>query len=181
MKRKQLGIIFTLLALILCVGVLAAKLNKGGLNDPTDLSAVLSPENVAVTEENKEVAKADDDKATLSQSEYFFQARSEREQQESATIQSLKAIVADANVSKERKDEANKELTAKTLKKDNEGRIEINIKNKGYEDALCMIDNNKATVIVKSANDLQEKESVAIQEVVQNVSKIKDVVIQVQK
>lgn len=38
MTKKQCGIIFTLLALILCTGVLAAKLNNGGLNDPTDLS-----------------------------------------------------------------------------------------------------------------------------------------------
>ena len=42
MTKKQCGIIFTLLALILCTGVLAAKLNNGGLNDPTDLSQVLS-------------------------------------------------------------------------------------------------------------------------------------------
>ncbi|MDR5587304.1 MULTISPECIES: SpoIIIAH-like family protein [Clostridium] len=181
MKRKQLGIIFTLLALILCVGVLAAKLNKGGLNDPTDLSAVLSTENVGVSEEKGEVAKADDDKATLSQNEYFFQSRSEREQQESATIQSLKALVADENTSKEKKEDANKELTERILRKDNEGRVELNIKNKGYEDALCMIDDKKATVIVKSANTLEEKDSIAIQEIVQNVSKIKDVVIQVQK
>ncbi|MBN1068366.1 SpoIIIAH-like family protein [Clostridium botulinum] len=181
MKRKQLGIIFTLLALILCVGVLAAKLNKGGLNDPTDLSAVLSPENIGVTEENGEIAKAEDDKAALSQNEYFYQSRSEREQQESATIQTLKAIVADENTSKERKDEANKELQERILRKDNEGRVELNIKNKGYEDALCMIDDKKATVIVKSANTLEEKDSVSIQEIVQNVSKIKDVVIQVQK
>ena len=46
MTKKQCGIIFTLLALILCVGVLAAKLNNGGLNDPTDLSQVLSTEKV---------------------------------------------------------------------------------------------------------------------------------------
>ncbi|AOR23911.1 SpoIIIAH-like family protein [Clostridium taeniosporum] len=181
MKRKQLGIIFTLLALILCVGVLAAKLNNGGLNDPTDLSAVLSAENVAVNEENGEEKKTDDDKATLSQNEYFFQARSDREQQESATIQSLKALVADENTPKEKKEDANKELKERILRKDNEGRIELNIKNKGYEDALCMIDDNKATVIVKSPNTIEEKDSVAIQEIVQNVSKIKDVIIQVQR
>ena len=54
-------------------------------------------------------------------------------------------------------------------------------KNKGYEDALCRLDSNKATVIVKSATALQENETVAIQEIVQDVSKIKDVIIEVQK
>ncbi|MCE5221405.1 MAG: SpoIIIAH-like family protein [Clostridium sp.] len=170
MTKKQCGIIFTLLALILCVGVLAAKLNNGGLNDPTDLSQVLSTEKVN-----------DQDAEALSQKNYFYDSRSSREQQDSATIQTLNSIISDANTSKEQKDAATKELTQKTMVKDNESRIELSIKNKGYEDALCRLDSNKATVIVKSANGLQENETVAIQELVQDVSKIKDVIIEVQK
>lgn len=170
MTKKQCGIIFTLLALILCVGMLAAKLNNGGLNDPTDLSQVLSTEKV-----NEEDTEA------LSQQNYFYEARSEREQQDSSTIQTLNSIIADANTSKEQKDAATKELTEKTMIKDNEGRIELSIKNKGYEDALCRLDSDKATVIVKSSTGLQESETVAIQEVVQDISKIKDVIIEVQK
>jgi len=169
MTKKQCGIIFTLLALILCVGMLAAKLNNGGLNDPTDLSQVLSAD------------KNEKDTEALNQQNYFYQSRSEREQQDSVTIQTLNSIISDANTSKEKKDEATKELTQKTIAKDNEGRIELSIKNKGYEDALCMLQGNKATVIVKSPNSLQESETVAIQEIVQNVSKIKDVIIQVEK
>ena len=170
MTKKQCGIIFTLLALILCVGVLAAKLNNGGLNDPTDLSQVLSTE------------KANDqDTEALSQQNYFYDLRSSREQQDSATIQTLNSIISDANTSKAQKDEATKELTQKTMVKDSESRIELSIKNKGYEDALCRLDSNKATVTVKSANSLQESETVAIQEIVQDVSKIKDVIIEVQK
>ena len=41
MTKKQFGIIFTLMALIVCVGVLSMKLNKNVLNDPTILEAVL--------------------------------------------------------------------------------------------------------------------------------------------
>jgi len=67
MTKKQCGIIFTLLALILCVGVLAAKLNNGGLNDPTDLSQVLSTEKVN-----------DQDTEALSQQNYFYDTRSSR-------------------------------------------------------------------------------------------------------
>lgn len=170
MTKKQFGIIFTLLALILCVGVLAAKLNNGGLNDPTDLSQVLSTENVE-----------GGDAEVLSQKDYFYDSRSTREQQDSSTIQTLKAIIADENTSQEKKDDATKELTKKTMDKDNEGRIELSIKNKGYEDALCRLDDNKATVIVKSPDGLQEKDSVSIQEIVQDVSNIKDVIIEVQK
>ena len=170
MTKKQCGIIFTLLALILCVGVLAAKLNNGGLNDPTDLSQVLSTEKVN-----------DQDTEALNQQNNFYNSKSERDQQDSATIQTLKSTISDANTSKEQKDVATQELNQKTMVKDNEGRIELSIKNKGYEDALCRLDSNKATVIVKSATALQENETVAIQEIVQDVSKIKDVIIEVQK
>lgn len=170
MTRKQFGIIFTLLALILCVGVLAAKLNNGGLNDPTDLSQVLSTENID-----------GGDKETLSQKDYFYDSRSTREQQDSSTIQNLKAIIADENTSQEKKDDATKELTKKTMDKDKEGRIELSIKNKGYDDALCRLDPDKATVIIKSQNGLEEKDSVAIQEIVQDISNIKDVIIEIQK
>lgn len=170
MTKKQCGIIFTLLALILSVGMLAAKLNNGGLNDPTDLSQVLSTEKVN-----------EKDTEALSQQNYFYDSRSDREQQDSVAIQTLNSIISDANTSKEQKDVATKELTEKTMVKDNEGRIELSIKNKGYEDALCRLDSNKATVIVKAPNGLQENETVSIQEIVQNVSKIKDVIIEVQK
>ena len=170
MTKKQCGIIFTLLALILCVGMLAAKLNNGGLNDPTDLSQVLSTEKVN-----------EGDKEALSQQNYFYDSRSEREQNDSVAIQTLNSIISDANTSKEQKDTATKELTQKTMVKDNEGRIELGIKNKGYEDVLCRLDSDKATVTVKSPNSLEENETVAIQEIVQDVSKIKDVIIEVQK
>jgi stage III sporulation protein AH len=170
MTKKQCGIIFTLLALILCVGMLAAKLNNGGLNDPTDLSQVLSTEKINEA-----------DTQALNQKEYFYDSRSSREQQDSATIQTLNSIISDANTSKEQKESATKELTQKTMARDNEGRIDLGIKNKGYEDVLCRLDANKATVIVKSPVALQENESVEIQEIVQNVSKIKDVIIEVQK
>src|SRR5471030_1778897 len=170
MTKKQCGIIFTLLALILCVGMLAAKLNNGGLNDPTDLSQVLSTEKVN-----------EGDKEALSQQNYFYYSRSEREQNDSVAIQTLNSIISDANTSKEQKDIATKELTQKTMVKDNEGRIELGIKNKGYEDVLCRLDSDKATVTVKSPNSLEENETVAIQEIVQDVSKIKDVIIEVQK
>lgn len=65
--------------------------------------------------------------------------------------------------------------------KDNEGRIELDVKNKGFEDVLCMLEDDKATVIVKSSTGIEESDSVAIQEIVQDVSNIKDVIIEVQK
>lgn len=185
MTKKQCGIIFTLLALILCTGMLAAKLNNGGLNDPTDLSAVISSDtstlNNNTDDNNQKETESINGEGQNDSNSYFYESRSTREQQDSATIQSLNAIISDANTSKEQKDDATKKLTAKTMARDNESRIELDIKNKGFEDVFCMLEDSKATVIVKSATGIEESDSVAIQEIVQDVSNIKDVVIEVQK
>ena len=72
MTKKQFGIIFTLMALIVCVGVLAARLNKNGLNDAVGLDQVLA-QNDDTTGSEKE-----SDKETLSTQDYFYNMRSTR-------------------------------------------------------------------------------------------------------
>ncbi|MGL4772646.1 MAG: SpoIIIAH-like family protein [Clostridium sp.] len=174
MTKKQFGIIFTLLALIVCVGVLAAKLNQGGLNDPSDLGTLL-----------EQPADKDKEQEVSSQSEFFVTARGERDQADSAYIQSFKAILEDKNTTQEQKNDANKKITDKTVRKDQEKRIEMNITNKGFEDALCFIEDGqngaKARVVVKAKDGLDEKTSVAIQEIVQDVAKTNNIVIEVKK
>lgn len=169
MTKKQFGIIFTLLALIVCVGVLAAKLNTGGLNDPSDLGQVLSQDE---TEKDQDVS---------SQKDFFYEARSEKEQSDSMFIQQHKQIVEDKNTSQEQKNDANKKISQKTITIDQENRIATNIKNKGFKDVLCYIDNDKARVVVKSENGVDDKMSATIQEIVQDVSKLTNIVIEVKK
>lgn len=170
MNKKQFGIIFTLLGLIICVGLLATKLNEGGLNDPTDLSQVLS-----ANEEEK-----DKDKETVAQNDFFYDSRSEKETSDAETIANLKAIIEDKNTSEDQKTSAQKQLLEKTKQKDNENRVEINIKNKGVKDVLCTIDGSKAKVFVKT-DGIDEKMSLQIQEIVQDVANINDISIEVKK
>ena len=175
MTKKQFGIIFTLMALILCVGVIAAKLNKTGLNDPTDFSQVISQG----TEENKDNEKKDD-KETLGTQDYFYSLRSERDQKDAATIQQLTSLKNDVNTSQEQKDLADNELREKTMVIDKESRIEVNVKNQGFEDVLCSIEGNKVRVVVK-ADEVTEADSASIQEIAENVSGISDVIIESKK
>ena len=77
MTKKQFGIIFTLMALIVCVGVLSMKLNKNGLNDPTSLEAVLEQNS---TNKSSESETSTDE--TLSTTEYFYSMRLTKEQQD---------------------------------------------------------------------------------------------------
>ena len=68
------------------------------------------------------------------------------------------------------------------LKQDKQKTVELNIKNKGYDDVLCEIseDQNKASIIVK-ADSIDEKAGAVIQEIVQNASNIKEVAIELKK
>lgn len=175
MTKKQFGIIFTLMALIVCVGVIAAKLNKTGLNDPTDFSQVISQG----TEENKDNEKKND-KETLGTQDYFYSLRSERDQKDAATIQQLTSLKNDVNTSQEQKDLADNELREKTMVIDKESRIEVNVKNQGFEDVLCSIEGNKVRVVVK-ADEVTEADSASIQEIAENVSGISDVIIESKK
>lgn len=169
MTKKQFAIIFTLMALIVCVGVISSKLNSKGVTDPTDLGAFLSGE-------SEEIQKTD------SQSKnYFYEERIVKEEQDSVTTGGLEAVMADTNASQDKRDLASAELQEKIMKKDKEGRIELNVKSKGYEDVLCFIEGNIVRVVVKTEEKLTEEQTAAIQEIVEDVSAISEVVIEPKK
>ena len=176
MTKKQFGIIFTLLALIVCTALLAAKLNNGGLNDPTDLSQVLKTEDDKQKEDEK-------DAETISQKDFFIDARSARELTEAKEKQALKEITENKNATDAQKVDASAELTKVTKIQSQQQKIELNIINKGYKDALCEIssDQKKANIIVKAENGLSEKEGAVLQQIVQDASGIKEVQIEVKK
>lgn len=204
MTKKQFGIIFTLMALIVCVGVLATLLNeKNGVlvSNPTEFQLV-SENGDGEVEVSKEEAKANEkaekekvkaekeakknekkgDKETLASNDYFFSQKSVKDQQYAATIQELKAIIEDANISQDKKDIATIELQEKTMIKDKEGRMELNVMNKGYESVLCFIEGNKVRVVLKvGEEELTLEQTSAIQEIVEDVSGISDVIIEPKK
>lgn len=172
MNSKQFGIIFTLLGLIVCVSVLAIKLNQGGLNNPGDLASIAPSTEEVSSEQEKEVSAEKD---------FFYDSRSEKEQSDSELVDSLKAVIADKNTSKEQKEKAQDELVKKANQTNNENRIEMNVKNQGFDDAVCYIEGDRAKVYIKSNKEIDSRASIAIQEVVQNVANISDVYIEVKK
>ena len=166
MTKRQFAIIFTLMALIVCVGVLASKLNKDGFNDPGDLGAVLQQNDDKTTDEDKE---------TLSTQDYFYNMRAAKDQEDSLYVKN------DETTSQEQKDIANQKLIDKTNIKAQESSVEQDIKNQGYEDAICMIDNNKVKVYVKVDADLTKEESGLIQKSVEDITTLTDITILAKK
>ena len=174
MTKKQFGIIFTLLALIVCTAVLAAKLNNGGLNDPSDLgTALLLDDEDSSNEKEQE---------TVNQKDYFYETRSVRETKDASSVQTFKSISESTSATAEQKKNANDELAKIAKRQEKEKTIETNIKGKGFEDVLCEIsEKNKVNIVVKTPNEVTSKDTVAIQEIVYNASGINDVSIEVKK
>ena len=146
------------------------KLNENGFNDPTSLEAVLkqNTDNTKATETNTE--------ETLSTTEYFYSMRLTKEQQNEKYINDMKAITEDANASQESKDIANNALVEKAKMNDQESRVESEIRNKGYEDSICMINDNKTVkVYVKVSDVLSEENSAVIKKVVEDITTLTDV------
>lgn len=166
-NSKQAMIIITLMALVLGVGALAHNVNSR-----------LADGDLALTmKEQAETTEKDKGSKTAS-SDYFYETRSIREQEDDKAIQTLKAIIADENTSKDQKDSATEKLSEKTTNRDLESRIELNIKSKGYKDAICFLDGDKARIVVSQSEALKEEQVIEIQDIVKNVSKVYDVQIE---
>lgn len=64
---------------------------------------------------------------------------------------------------------------------DYESKIETTLKSKGYDDVICSIEDTKARVIIKKSDDLTDKNTREIKDIVMSISKISDVEIEVKK
>lgn len=173
MNKKQAGIILALLALIVCAGVLAAKVN-GNMGDVAigDMNAGKNTFNL--NKDKKDTEKKENETS----SDFFFESRTLREQRDAQTLQTLKTVMDNKEASKQEKEEATKKHTTIAINQDYETRIELALKGKGFEDSLCLIENDKARVIVKSKEELSDKQRKQIQEVVMSTAKIKNVEIE---
>lgn len=164
MNKKQAVIIGTLLVLIVCAGVLATKLNSPLYVNGADSGKT----NSTISFNNSEKQN--------SQSKFFDETKLTRDQKNATTLQTLKTLIDDKNVSKENKDEAAKQYTQLAMNTNYESKIETTLKAKGYEDVICSIeDNNKARVIVKGKDKLTDKDTREIKNVVLGIAKIQEV------
>ncbi|AYD40594.1 SpoIIIAH-like family protein [Clostridium fermenticellae] len=174
MNKKQGAIIVTLLVLIVCAGVMATKLNNplyvnGG--DSTSGKSTVSFNN------DKDESKSDTNKDT-GENQYFDESKLTRDQKNAQTLQTLKTLIDDQNVTKSNRDEAAEKYTQLAMNTNYESKIETTLKSKGYEDVICSVEDNKARVVVKSKNKLTDKQTRDIKNVVVGISKVQDVEIE---
>ncbi|MBV4418634.1 SpoIIIAH-like family protein [Clostridium tyrobutyricum] len=176
MNKKQAIIIVTLLALIVCVGVLATKVNSpfSVAENTTDSTNISSNSGKSAVSFNSNDSKT-------SKSQFFEEAKLNRDQKDAETLQKLKNLIDDKNVSQQNRSEAEKKYTSLAMNTDYESKIETTLKSKGYDNVICSIEDTKARVIIKKSDDLTDKNTREIKDIVMSISKISDVEIEVKK
>ena len=123
----------------------------------------------------------DTEEQTMSTQDYFYNLRTQKAQSDAKIKDEMKAITEDASASQEAKDIANNSLIQKAQLQEQESRVEMGIMNKGYEDAICMIDSNKVTVYVKVKETPTTEETALLQQLVEDITTLSDIQIETKK
>ena len=170
MNKKQAVIIVTLLALIVCAGVLATKLNSPlYVNGSSVAKATTDSFNTSTKQ------------TTKSTTDYFADTKLSRDQKDAQTLQTLKALVDDKNVSTQNRNDAAEKYTKIAMDSNYADKIESTLKSKGFDNAVCSIEGNTARVIVKQTKVLTDKQTRDIKNVVVGIAKINDVEIEIKQ
>ena len=106
---------------------------------------------------------------------FFLEAKLNRDQSTARTLQSLKTLIDDENVSKECKEIAAAKYINIASAANNEASIELILKSKGYEDTLSTISDDRVRVVIKHDKKLSNKQLNEIKDIVISVTKIKDI------
>ena len=161
LKRKQI-VILALILLIVVAGYLQYSYRQGSTSADSEgrLGEALY---VDCDNYNDEMFGSDSDLAdegfgdqvniTASKmaNDYIIQAKLDKEQSRCEAADSLKAIVEDATVSTEIREEAHNKMMALAENLERESRIEILINKMGFEDSFILFaDNGSVDIIVKT-------------------------------
>ncbi len=166
MNKKQAVIIVALLALIVCAGVLATKINNPLYVNGGDNGS------------GKSTVSFNSNDAKNNKSEFFEEAKLTRDHKNAETLQTLKTFIDDKNATKENVADASKKYTDLAMNTNYESKIETTLKSKGYEDVICSIENNKVRLVVKVKDKLTDKDTRDMKNVVMQIAKISDVEIE---
>ena len=84
--------------------------------------------------------------------DYFAQARIDREAGRSRSIETFNSLISNEDADPETRETAQQEVLVLAQNTETETSIENLIRAKGFEDAVCYINNGSANVVVKAAS-----------------------------
>ncbi len=154
-KKKQLVIA----ALAIIIGT-AGYINAGRKGDTEAGQKYLGEAQLVTSEE-----------ASFEESDFFAQARLDREAGRSRSIETFNSIISSENADSEAKASAQQGVLQLAQNTETETAVENLLRAKGFEDAVCYINNGMANVVVK-AEILDSADVAKISEVVTEQSGI---------
>jgi stage III sporulation protein AH len=167
MNKKQSGIIVTLVVLIVFAGYLATKVNGPLYVNDGDFNSGKSAASI---------------KTNKSSSVFFEEGRLLRNQENQRTLQTIKALMDDANTPKEQKKTAADQYLNISLATQKESDVEIALKAQGFEEALCSIVDDKVEIYVKTdKKELSQEQLRSIQEVVMSKTKLENIDVKIKE
>jgi len=105
-------------------------------------------------------------------SEFFLETKLKRDQSTAKTLQSLKEIMDNGNISKEVRVIAASKYIDIVAASNDEAQIELILKNKGFDEVVTIITDNRVRVFMKHHKRLSESELNEIRDTVMSVTKI---------
>ncbi len=154
-RKKQMTLI--MLAVLIC---LAGYLNFMYGDDTKEASNGYMGEATLVSNMGEEVEE-----------DFFASARLDRETGRSKSIETFNSIINNQNSDEVSKQNAQKGILALADNTEVETTVENLIKAKGFEDAVCYINNDQANVVVK-AESIDEAQVAIITEIVREQTSI---------
>jgi len=167
MNKRQSGIIVTLVVLIVFAGYLATKVNGPLYVNDGDFN---SEKSAISLNENK------------NSSAYFAEAILTRNQENARTLQTIKALIDDANTPAEQKKTAADQYLNISLASQNESAIEVALKAQGYNEVLCSILDDKVEILVETdKKELSAEQLRKIQDVVMSKTKLEKIEVNIKE
>lgn len=172
MNKKQAGIIVTLLALIVCAGILAAR-----VNGPLEVT------NSGFSEDGGGLLTFNKDAAETS-ANYFTTQLDVKEQNDAMALANLRAMAEDKTLAEAQRTAASESYAKMVVAQDHEQKIQQHLIGKGFENVICYLENDytKARVVIKYAeSELADKDGKVIKDIVQSVAKISNVEVELRQ
>jgi len=105
-------------------------------------------------------------------SEFILETKLEKEQSNARTLSNLKALIDDNNTPKESRVNAASNYIKIVTAANNESQIELILKNKGYDDVVAFISDDRIRIIMQDIRILSTKQINEIKKIVMDVAKI---------
>lgn len=112
-------------------------------------------------------------------SEIFLETKLKRDQSTAKTLQSLKEVMDNLNISKEARVVAASKYIEIATAANNATQIELILKNKGFEEVVAIITDDRVRIFIKHHKKLSKSELNEIRDTIMSVAKIKDIEVEI--